>query len=112
MGGASRLLGISTLEGLYRLLFLNFGHTNAPGDATKIISLCTNGIPDTFGRIDDLLVASKTIEDHLKTSELLFRRFAYYNIAIAAEKCEFFQDKVQYLESWWMLKEYNQQASL
>ena len=50
-----------------------------------------------FGYLDDILVFSKNIEEHLQHVEILFQRLRQANLKLAARKCNFLKRHVQYL---------------
>ncbi|PIK47183.1 hypothetical protein BSL78_15953 [Apostichopus japonicus] len=55
------------------------------------------GIPHVFCYVDDILVATNNVEEHLKILRLLFDRLDKYNVRLNASKCQFFKPQVQYL---------------
>ena len=94
---ASEALGINTIYGFYTPNFLPFGHKNAPSDASKLLKSAIAGIPNTFGRIDDLLIATETLEQHLEILEQVMKRLEYFNIKTSVEKSFFCQDKLEFM---------------
>ena len=47
--------------------------------------------------LDDIIVYSDTIADHLKRLERVFQKLREHGLKIEAEKCQFFQSRVKYL---------------
>ena len=47
--------------------------------------------------LDDIIVYSDTIVDHLKWLERVFQKLREHGLKIEAEKCQFFQSHVKYL---------------
>ena len=47
--------------------------------------------------LDDVLIASKAKNDHLRMIGEVLRRFAHHEIRLKREKCFFLQDNVEYL---------------
>ena len=52
---------------------------------------------DIFPYIDDLLVASETMEEHLGKIEQLLKLCRKNHIKLRMEKCSFFKKKLSYL---------------
>lgn len=47
--------------------------------------------------LDDIIVYSDTIVDHLKWLDRVFQKLRKHGLKIEAEKCQFFQSRVKYL---------------
>lgn len=47
--------------------------------------------------LDDIIVYSDTIVDHLKWLDRVFQKLREHGLKIEAEKCQFFQSRVKYL---------------
>ena len=47
--------------------------------------------------LDDILIFSKSKEQHLKTLEELFKRLSKAGLTISLSKCEFGQEELDYL---------------
>ena len=47
--------------------------------------------------LDDILIWSFTVEEHLERLEAVFKRLAYAELKLKPSKCSFFQDKTGYL---------------
>ena len=63
----------------------------------KFISEVLHGIEDIYVYLDDILCFSQDKESHLKTVEEVFKRLAEYGLALALPKCQFEQQKVEFL---------------
>ena len=76
-----------------------FGLTNAPAVAVRIGNRLFYDMIDNFVVIfmDDVLVYSKTVEDHAQHLDLVFQRMKDNNFYVHPGKCSFFLDSVIYL---------------
>ena len=48
--------------------------------------------------LDDIIIFSKTFEEHLIRLENVFRQLELHGLKLKGSKCEFFQKQVQYLD--------------
>ena len=55
------------------------------------------GLTGTFVYLDDLLLFTKTKEEHLKLMKECLKRLAANQMPLSLEKCSFGQDSVNYL---------------
>ena len=89
----------TTAFGNYQFLVMPFGLCNAPGTFQRemnrifypLIGQCL------FVYIDDLIIFSETIEDHLRDLEKVFTILKENGIKLNLEKCHFFKNKVELL---------------
>ena len=79
---------------------MTFGHFNAPAASSRLIQFITNGIENAFERIDDILIASETVEDQLDTLAKIFLTLSDLDVQFKVEKTELFQKR---LSLWDML---------
>ncbi|UYV67231.1 K02A2.6-like, partial [Cordylochernes scorpioides] len=56
-----------------------------------------SGIGGVICYIDDVLIATASIEEHLALLKTIFARLAKYNIKLKKEKCLFLQKEIEYL---------------
>ena len=89
-----------TPMGLYEFLVLPFGLTNAPATFQRLM----NTIFHDFIRegfvvvyLDDLLVFSKTEEEHIVHLQRVFDRLREHKLYAKLTKCSFFKEELQYL---------------
>src|SRR5206468_3993167 len=47
--------------------------------------------------LDDVIIGSKTFEEHLNDLQKLFNRLREFGLSIKLVKCKFFQEKLSYL---------------
>ena len=55
------------------------------------------GLEFTFGYLDDILVFSKNMEEHLQHVRILFERLRQADLKLTKRKCNFLKAHVQYL---------------
>ena len=74
-----------------------FGLTQAPAYFQLLVSKVIEGIPFAFGYLDDILVFSANIKEHLEHIRILFQRFREVDLKLSKRKCSFLKAHVQYL---------------
>ena len=86
-------------EGLYEYNRLPFGLKTAPGLFQEQMNGVLKGYRNKFAMayLDDVIIYSRTFEDHLKHLELVFSRFEQKDIQAKPSKCNFAKDKVPLL---------------
>ena len=47
--------------------------------------------------LDDIIIFSKTLQEHLKQLRGVFEHFGQAGLKLKSSKCEFFRDQLQYL---------------
>lgn len=85
-------------RGLFEYNKLPFGLCNAPSIFQECMSKVLNGL-QTFAipYLDDILVFSKSLEDHKSHLQQVFDRLREHDLKIKISKCNFFQEETQYL---------------
>ncbi len=73
------------------------GLLGCPASFQRLMESVMKGIPNVLVYIDDILVHSKTHDEHRRTLELVFRRLRRHNLKIRLEKCFFATTEVEYL---------------
>lgn len=88
-----------TEEGSFEYNVMPFGLTNAPATFQRLMNLVLAGInlQMCLVYIDDILVFSRTFEQHLKDIRVVFDRLRIANLKLKFSKCEFAQPKTVYL---------------
>ena len=88
-----------TRWGLYECLVLPFGVTNAPAQFMNLMNDVLRDYLDKFVIVflDDILIYSKTINDHLEHLRLVLDKLRKYKLFAKASKCLIAQDKIEFL---------------
>ena len=95
---ASERAAIITNQGVYKPLRTMFGLRNAPARFCELIATIIRGMEGyVFYYLDDFIVFSTTINEHLMHVKSLFERLSEYGMVIQLEKCHFCERKVNYL---------------
>jgi hypothetical protein len=89
----------STRYGLYEYLVMSFGLTNAPAYFMYLMNSVFMPELDKFVVvfIDDILIYSKTKEDHAKHLRVVLQRLRDHRLYAKFSKCEFWLDSVKFL---------------
>ena len=83
--------------GSYRYTVTPMGASGSCYGFWTVMTAVTHGLTNTLAYLDDLLTASKTVDDHLAHLELLFKRIIMHKLTMGVDKCEFFQQQVDFL---------------
>ena len=73
------------------------GLLGCPASFQRLVELAMQGLVNVIVYIDNLLLHSKTHEEHRQQLELLFNRLRNTNLKVNLPKCEFGADNVSYL---------------
>ena len=87
-----------TRYGHYEFLVMPFGLTNAPATFMTLMNDIFHEFLDQFVIVylDDILIYSRTKEDHVKHVHLVLRKLREHHLYGKTSKCEFFKDEVEY----------------
>ena len=87
-----------THRGLHEFVRMPSGLCNAPAAFQRLMEVVLDDMlwKDCFVYIDDVLVCSKTLEEHLAHLDI-FSRLQKANLRLKPKKCMFLRPKVQYL---------------
>jgi len=85
--------------GLHRFEKMPFGMVNAPSIFSELMNAVLRGIQYKFAiaYLDDILIYSKTFEEHLEHIEAVFTRLRNAGLKLKRSKCEFLKTEVNYL---------------
>ena len=85
--------------GFYQYHRMPFGLVNAPATYQRLMEQCFEGLhlDICYIYLDDLIIFSKTFEDHIDRLEKIFQRLRDVNLKLSPKKCEFFKPKVKYV---------------
>lgn len=85
--------------GLWKFKVMPFGLTNAPATFERLMERVLGQLQwqICLCYIDDVLVFSKTVEQHLANLEAVFIRLDQAGLKLKPKKCHFFREKVKFL---------------
>jgi transposase InsO family protein len=85
--------------GFFEFNVMPFGLTNSPATFQRLMESCLSDLQyrNCLVYLDDIIVFSKTFQEHLDRLELVFQRLQEYGLKLKPSKCNFLQDEVKYL---------------
>lgn len=85
-------------RGLFEFNVMPFGLCNAPQVFSDLMSVVLQGL-DSFvlAYLDDILIFSKSIEEHERHLRTVFDRLRQHGLKLKAKKCSFMKEQTQYL---------------
>ena len=92
-----------TPEGLFQFRVMPFGLTNAPAVFQRLMQSVLMGLNPVGGKhfvfvyMDDVLVFSETLKDHLKHLQLVIQRIQDAGLKLKPSKCHFVREEIQFL---------------
>lgn len=88
-----------TPNGLYEFLVMPFGLTNSGASFQRLMDHILRGLEYNFALIyiDDIIIFSKSVNEHLPHLEEVFRRLREANVKLNPKKCCFAKQEVEYL---------------
>ena len=91
-----------TRWGSYEFLVMPFGVTNAPSQFMHLVQDVLREYLDDFVIvfIDDILIFSRTTEEHCKHLRLVFKRLAEQQVYAKASKCLIHVKELEFLGQW------------
>ena len=89
----------TTNSGHYEWTRLPFGLCNAPATFQRLMNYI---LADYVGKIcfvylDDIIIFSTSLQEHLNSIKLIFERIRTANLKIQLDKCEFFKKETEFL---------------
>lgn len=89
----------STEFGLYHWNRLPQGLKNAAASFQRLLEIVLAGLKewDISTYLDDLIIASKTFEDHLEKLDMVFQRLSKHNLKVNPAKCQLAKNEITYL---------------
>ncbi|KAJ8706686.1 hypothetical protein PYW07_012764 [Mythimna separata] len=88
---------INTHKGLFKYKRLVYGLSSSPGIFQRIMSNLVNDIPNVQVFLDDIIIGTTTMTQHLETLETLLERLHNSGIKLKKNKCFFMTNQVKYL---------------
>lgn len=86
-------------RGLYEFNSMPFGLTNAPSVFQELMTHVLEGISGQFATayLDDIVIHSETVEDHLRHLAEVFDRLRRFGLKMKKSKCKFMEKEIKYL---------------
>lgn len=88
---------ITTPFGLFEFKFMAYGLRNAAQTFQRFIDEVLQGLTFVFKYIDDILIASKNMNEHIKHVEIVLKKLEEYGLRINVAKCNFGQSEIKFL---------------
>ncbi len=83
--------------GTYEFLRMPFGLKNAGQTFQRMMDEILCDLEFLFVYMDDVLIASRTLEEHYEHFRQLFQRLAAHELVVSPAKCQFGQKKIEFL---------------
>jgi len=95
-----KFTSFTTPFGQFEYLRMPFGLKNAPSVFQRFINKIFSDLikeNKVIVYLDDIMIATKTIEEHFEILEEIFKRLVDNKLELRLDKCEFFQENIKYL---------------
>ena len=73
------------------------GLCNSPASFQRLLDYVTQGVAKAHVYVDDIIICSETMEEHLQVMETIYSRFRKYNLKCRLSKLQLGAAKVKYL---------------
>ena len=85
--------------GVYEFLHMPYSLCNAPVMFQCLMQNCLGKLNLSFAMVylDDVIVYSEMLEDHLTQLQAVFDHFAHHRLKLKPSKCHFFKEEITYL---------------
>ena len=85
--------------GMYEFLLMSYGLCNAPAMFQRLMQNCLGELNLTYALVylDDVIVYSKTEEDHLRRLQAVFEHFHEHGLKLKPSKCSFLRKQIAFL---------------
>ena len=92
-------MAFCTKYGLFQFKVMLFGLSNAPGTFERLMETVLQGMQweRAVLYLDDIIVFSDSVEEHLKRLEEILQRLRAANLMLKPSKCHFFKRQVEFL---------------
>jgi RNase H-like domain found in reverse transcriptase/Reverse transcriptase (RNA-dependent DNA polymerase)/Integrase zinc binding domain/Integrase core domain/Zinc knuckle len=84
-------------DGLYEFVRMPFGLCNAPATFQRYMFMCVLGITNCMPYMDDILIFSHDIKNHVEDVRRVLQRFSENGLRLKLKKCQFGLSSVKYL---------------
>ena len=86
-------------RGKYEFNVTSYGLTNAGASYQRLMDVTLSGVSGhrILAYMDDVIIFSRSFEEHIRDLELVFNCFEKANISLKASKCVFGSDRVEFL---------------
>ena len=74
-----------------------FGLAQAPAYFQELMTGILKDFPFTIAYLDDIIIFSKTPQEHLSHIQMVFEKLKSANLSMKKSKCSFFYEEIQYL---------------
>ena len=88
---------MATPWGLLEYCRMPFGLENAPNTFQRFIDIVLYGLKNIYVYIDDVIIFSEDVEQHIKHVQAVFEKLNQYGLIINQQKSHFFQESIEYL---------------
>lgn len=88
---------ITTPLGAFRYKRLNFGLRNAPASWSRFIGQVLSELNFIFFYLDDILIFSHNLQEHLQHLNIVFKRLSTYGLLLNIQKCVFGVEQLDFL---------------
>ncbi|KHC71602.1 hypothetical protein MGS_04634, partial [Candida albicans P78042] len=92
-----KYFGISTSEGNYCFTTLPFGAINSPTIFTNFVRQILEGIPCIFIYMDDILIHTKTLHDHMSLLRRIMEKLNEHQLQMNYNKMQLLTTKINFL---------------
>ncbi|KAL7070427.1 hypothetical protein ACQ4LE_010332 [Meloidogyne hapla] len=94
---SKKLCGVNTHRGIMQCQRLPFGVKSAPAIFQQLMDQMLSGIPGAFAYLDDIVIASPSMEKHIETIFELFSQIQRFGLKIHLEKCSFLKKEIKFI---------------
>ena len=91
------LTSFVTSDGQYEFLVLPFGVTNGPAFFSRVMNSVLQGLEFVEIYLDDILVHSKTLNEHFDHVDIVLKRLADAKLKLNFKKCFWFRKELKFL---------------
>ena len=83
--------------GKFEYVKVPFGLVQAPAYFQELMTGILKDFPFAIAYLDDIIIFSKTPQEHLSHIRMVFKKLKLANLSIKKSKCSFFSKEIQYL---------------